>query len=178
MRLAAAILVTSSIGFAQLAIRPAVTGGLRVEANKLIDGSGRQLLLQGTEAPIDLDLDYAGTMFSTIRQRWNMNMVRLPVSVDRSDANQSQLFVILVAVEADAALPTQRTLAFWTKWAAHFKSSPSVGFDLFAEPEPDFVPGHRQGTRTESDGRHHRHAGAGRRDPLHRRDAADPGHGL
>ncbi len=174
MRLATAILVTSSIGFAQLAIRPAVTGGLRVEANKLIDGNGRQILLQGTEAPIYLGLDYAGTMFSTIRQRWNMNMVRLPVSVDRSErdpayilhvtemvrrANQAELYVILVAIEEGAPLPTRRTLAFWTKWAAHFKSSPLVGFDLFGEPEPDFVPGHRQGTRTESDWRFWRNGG-------------------
>ena len=151
-----------------------MSGGLRVEANKLVDATGRPLLLQGVEAPIDLELDYAGTMFSTIRQRWNMNMVRLPVSISRSErdpayilhvtemvrrANASELYVILVAIEEGAALPTRRTLAFWTTWAAHFKSSPLVGFDLFGEPEPDFVPGHRAGTRTESDWRFWRNGG-------------------
>ena len=156
MQLLPVVLAASSV----LSIRPAVTGGLHVDGNKLIDGSGRELLLQGTEAPIDLGLDYGGTMFSTIRQRWNMNMVRLPVSVTRSErdpayillvsalarrANQSELFVTLVAMEEGAALPTQRALAFWTKWAAHFKDSPLVAFDLFGEPEADFVPGHREG---------------------------------
>jgi uncharacterized protein (TIGR03437 family) len=175
MRFTAVLFAASSLGFAQLTIKPVVTGGLHVEGNKLIDGAGRELTLQGTEAPIDLGLDYAGTMFSTIRQRWNMNMVRLPISVERSErdpaypahvaelvrrANQSELFVIFVAVEEGATLPTQRTLAFWSKWAAHFRDSPLVGFDLFDEPEPDFVPGHREDTRTESDWRFWRSGGA------------------
>ena len=114
-----------------------------------MDGGGRELLLQGTEAPIGLGLKYAGTMFSTIRQRWNMNMVRLPASVARSErepgylvhvaelarrANQAGLFVILAAVEEGAALPTAHTRTFWTKWAAYFKDSPLVGFGLFSEP--------------------------------------------
>ena len=42
-------------------------------------------------APIDLGLDYAGTMFSTIRQRWNMNMVRLPISVTRSERDRAYI---------------------------------------------------------------------------------------
>jgi uncharacterized protein (TIGR03437 family) len=131
-----------------------------------MDATGRELVLQGTEGPVDLGLDYAGTMFSTIRQRWNMNMVRLPISVERAErdaaylplvaemvrrANQAELFVILVAFEEGADLPTQRTLAFWSKWAAYFKDSPLVGFDLFGEPEPDDVPGYRPGWRSASD---------------------------
>ncbi len=100
--------------------------------------------------------------------------MRLPISVARSErdpayilhvtelirrANQAELFAILVAVEEGAKLPTQRTLAFWIKWAEHFKNAPLVGFDLFGEPETDFVPGHREGTRTENDWRFWRNGG-------------------
>ena len=160
MKLPVAVLAVCSTGMAQLAVRPAVTGGLRVEGSKLIDGAGRELLLQGTEVPISLGLEYAGTMFSTIRQRWNMNMVRLPVSVARSErepdylvhvaelvrrANQAELFVILAATEEGAALPTARTRVFWTKWAAYFKNSPLVGFDLFSEPGAEAAPRPRAG---------------------------------
>lgn len=162
MHLAPVVLAAASL----LSIRPPVTGGLHVQGNKLIDATGRELVLQGTEAPIDLGLDYAGTMFSTIRQRWNMNMVRLPISVTRAErdpgypalvkemvrrANECELFVLFVAVEEDAELPTQRTLAFWSKWAAYFKDSPLVGFDLFGEPEPDDVPGYRENIRSATD---------------------------
>ena len=55
-----------------------------MQGNQLIDSTGMAVTLQGTQAPKDIGLDYAGTMFSTIRQRWNMNAVRLPLSVDES----------------------------------------------------------------------------------------------
>ena len=45
------------------------------------------------------------------------------------------------------------------KWAGHCKDSPLVRFDLFGEPEADFVPGHRQGSRTENDWRFWRNGG-------------------
>ena len=105
--------------------------------------------LQGTQAPKDIGLDYAGTMFSTIRQRWNMNAVRLPLSVDESQtsgyferiaeivrrANQSELPVILAADDEESiGLPSTRTAAFRKQCAAYFKDNPRVVFDLFSEP--------------------------------------------
>ena len=109
---------------------------------------------------------HAGTMFSTIRQRWNMNVVRIPLSVNRSErdaaylpliiemvrrANQSELVVILAAVEEGAKLPTVRTDAFWKKWAAEFKDNPNVLFDLFDDPQADAIPSHRPGIRTDAE---------------------------
>lgn len=152
---------------AELSVRPKVEGGLRVAGNRLVDAAGRTILLQASETPLDLPLAYAGTMFSTLRQRWNMNAVRLAVSVDRSErapgyilevaemvrrANQAELFVILAPHEADEPpLPTARTLAFWKKWAAFFRDYPLVGFSLFAETDAGAVPGHRPGVRRDAD---------------------------
>ena len=162
----ALLLVVSSVAWAQLSIRPAARERLTVAGNRLVDEHGEAILLQGTQAPVDLDLARAGTMFSTLRQRWNMNMVRLPVSVTRGErdpaylplitefvrrANQAELYVILAAVEEDAPLPTQRSVDFWKRWAAHFRDHPLVLFDLFQEPVADLVPGHRAGIRTEAE---------------------------
>ncbi|MCC6537727.1 MAG: cellulase family glycosylhydrolase [Bryobacterales bacterium] len=136
---------------AQLGLRPVLTAGVHVDGARMVDATGATVLLQGTEAPADLDLNYAGTMFSTIRQRWNMNMVRLPVSVDRAArdaaylplvremvrrANRSELIVILSARESGANGPTVRTAAFWRGWAEAFRDEPGVLFDLFDEPGP------------------------------------------
>ena len=85
MKLCFSMLLFSCLASAQLSIRPAIKGPLHVQGNQLIDSSGMGVALQGTQAPKGLGLDYAGTMFSTIRQRWNMNAeVRLPLSVDES----------------------------------------------------------------------------------------------
>ena len=160
------VLLFTTLACAQLSVRPAIKGPLRVKGNQLIDSTGLGVTLQGTQAPKSLTLDYAGTMFSTIRQRWNMNAVRLPLSVDESQtpgyfdrireivrrANQSELLVILAADdEEDAGLPTDRTSAFWKQCAAHFKDHPRVIFDLFSEPSADAIPGHKSGMRTAGD---------------------------
>ena len=123
LKLASALILCTSLVSGQLTIRPAIKGPLRVQGNLLQDSNGLVVTLQGTQAPEDLDLKYAGTMFSTIRQRWNMNAVRLPLNVEESEtagyfdrieeivrrANQSELLVILAAHEDGAALPSNRT---------------------------------------------------------------------
>lgn len=148
---------------AQPVLLPAVQGPLRVSGNRLLDGAGSPFTLMGTSIPEDLPLDYAGTMFSTIRQRFNMNTVLLPVKVDSAlddpaylervgelvrRANTLELVVILAA-EDD--LPTARTVEFWRKCATYFREYPGVVFDLFNEPDPRWVPGHREGQRTSKD---------------------------
>lgn len=164
VRLALPLVLGAVLAHAQFALRPGATGGpVRVAGHRLLNQAGTPLLLQGTEAPMDLTLDFAGTMFSTIRQRWNMNMVRLPISVSRAGrdagylplvkefvrrAHQAELYVVLAAVEEGAALPTARTAAFWSQWAAAFAQDPLVLFDLFHEPSAAAIPGHRAGVRT------------------------------
>ncbi|MBY0508190.1 MAG: hypothetical protein K2X03_30025 [Bryobacteraceae bacterium] len=148
---------------AQPALMPVVQGPLRVAGNRLVDATGASITLRGTEAPGDLPLAYAGTMFSTIRQRFNLNTVRLPVSVERAlrdpeylpriaelvrRANRLELFVIL---GAEGERPTQSTVAFWKLCARRFVDVPRVAFDLFTEPDPRWVPGHRAGVRTATD---------------------------
>ena len=122
-----------------------VKGPVRVVGNQLIDATGSPFTLRGTAVPEDLPLAYAGTMFSTIRQRFNMNSVRVPVNVEAalgdpaylpriaelvSRANQLELLVIL---GAEDDLPTQRTVDFWKVCAAYFRDNPHVVFDLFNE---------------------------------------------
>lgn len=144
----------------QTSLLPVVKGPLRVAGNQLIDATGSPFTLRGTAVPKDLPLAYAGTMFSTIRQRFNMNSVRVPVNVDAAlddpaylpriaelvhRANRLELLVIL---GAEDDLPTQRTIDFWKRCAAYFRDNPHVVFDLFSEPDARWVPNHRDGVRT------------------------------
>ena len=73
-------------------LTPAVAGPYRVDGNRILDAKGRPYLVRGTELPTltDNPEDIAGNAqgfgaFSasaliSIRQRLNMNAVRLPVS--------------------------------------------------------------------------------------------------
>lgn len=106
------------------------TPPLHVEANAIVDATGKKFLLRGVRMPgleaflptaADLDAVRAMTPFTfqIIQQRWNMNAVRLPVSapVWRRDgqpyldrvaaivkaANQTGLVVILAAHEDTAS---------------------------------------------------------------------------
>ena len=165
LKLASVLILCASLSNGQLSIRPAIKGPLRVQGNLLQDSNGLFVTLQGTQAPADLGLKYAGTMFSTIRQRWNMNAVSLPLSVEESEtagyfdrieeivrrANQSELLVILAAHEDGAALPSDRTAAFWKQCAAHFKNNSRIIFDLFSEPSAEDIPGHKPGVRTDAE---------------------------
>jgi hypothetical protein len=146
------------------AVMPTVKGPLHVSGNHLMDATGAAVTLRGTAAPEDLPLAYAGTLFSTIRQRFNMNMVRLPLSIDAAladpaylpniaelvrRANQLELVVILGTEEED--LPTEHTVTFWKLAATHFRDYPNVLFDLLSEPDPSWVPGHVAGLRRNAD---------------------------
>ena len=122
--------------------------------------------------------------FGILRLRWNFNAVRVPVSsaiwkrdgrsyLDRVGAivraaNNQQLIVVLANCEdsasgntAAAGVPVQETVSFWTAWAAYFKDSPFVVFDIFNEPLVDDVPGHVAGQRLSSDWRFWLNGGTG-----------------
>ncbi len=117
--------------------------------------------------PTAADLDAVRAMtpftFQILQQRWNMNAVRLPVSapVWRRDgqpyldrvaaivkaANQTGLVVILAAHEdaasgasPDTGLPSAALPDFWRAWAAFFRDTPGVIFDLFNEPSLRSIP--------------------------------------
>ncbi len=112
--------------------------------------------------------------FRVIRQRWNMNTVRLPVSPwiwrrDRESyfasvaeivrrANAESLWVILTASDdaragspSTTALPGPEIAEFWSAAAAYFQNTPMIVFSLYAKPSAQFVPGAIPGTRRPAD---------------------------
>jgi uncharacterized protein (TIGR03437 family) len=156
-------------------------GALRARGNRLVDAAGQEILLRGVvmpglEAfePTALDRETIAAMnrltFGVLRQRWNMNCVRLPVGyrvwqrdgqpyLDRvgaivRTANEAGLVVIL-AVEDDtpggAGLPAPGLADFWRAWAAYFRDNPRVIFALFTRPAATSIPGHAPGRRQASD---------------------------
>jgi len=128
---------------------PAPNGPYRVEGNRILDREGRSYLIRGTRLPVltgaasdrnGSGYDFgplSGTALITIRQRLNMNAVRLTVRANDYEesstyraraseiidlANQLELLVILSAEEADAPG------AFWSECAADFRGRPNVFF--------------------------------------------------
>ncbi len=118
-----------------------------------MDSRGRDYLARGTELPTaTLDVAqvqgeggqfgvYSPSSFVTIRQRLNMNAVRLPVDValynQRAEyrariheivrrANQFELLVILAAGSGDVG--EGAALDFWRRCAAEFRTNPNVFF--------------------------------------------------
>ena len=95
--------------------------------------------------------------FRILRQRWNLNVLRLPVSpaVWRRDgedylsqiaqivqhANAEGLLVVLVAAEDTASgLPAPELADFWTAWATFFRDNGLLIFDLYARPLANLIP--------------------------------------
>ena len=84
--------VSLAAGASAPRITPAPRGPYHVEAQRIVDARGRPYLVRGTEMPrVTLKAeDFSGdgnefgpfspSSFATIRQRLNMNAVRLPVS--------------------------------------------------------------------------------------------------
>jgi uncharacterized protein (TIGR03437 family) len=163
-------------------ITPAPRGALTASGPRLVDSEGQVVFLRGVEIPglqFNEERNAAAMTdgaFVILRRRWNLNTVRLPVSVwrwrregqsylDRAAAivrlaNESDLVVVLAAWEntaagapADFGLPTQDTLAFWRAWAAAFRDNPRVIFSAFEEPSIRNVPGAVASGRTAADWR-------------------------
>lgn len=145
---------------------------LRVQGNSLVDSAGRAFLLRGTAMPFRQASDarvLTASTFSQIGQRWNMNALRLQISVDMAvadpagyiaqvqrivhDANGQQLVVMLAPHDENdtAGAPTQRMIPFWQKWAAAFRDEPMVMFDLYSQPVSTMIPGFLAGTHTAQD---------------------------
>jgi len=130
-------------------LTPAVSGPYHVEGAQLLDSRGRPYRIQGTRlAPVtSSDTDIKGapgefgslsaTTIVTIRQRLNMNAVRLPVDSalylqdpafrkrTRTVVQTANHLELLVILEAEADSP-----AFWTAIATDFRGNPNVFFAL------------------------------------------------
>ena len=123
--------------------------------------------------------------FTVLRERWNANCVRLPVAsrIWQRDgqayleqvaaivkqANDAGLMVVLVDFEDAASgvpdatgLPSMDAIAFWQAWAAYFKDTPMLIFDVFNEPLAANIPGHVEGRRQDSDWQFWLHGGVTR----------------
>src|SRR4051794_34262095 len=87
----------------------APAGPYHVEGSRILDARGRPYLIRGTEAPPDA---WTATALVTIRQRLNMNAVRLPIAGQAwrrvedavRIANRLELLVILDTDSAPPAL--------------------------------------------------------------------------
>src|SRR5947207_11635136 len=135
-------------------LTPAPAGPYHVSGNRILDAGGHAYLVRGTEMPtVTLDpVEIVGdgkqfgvfspSSFITIRQRLNMNAVRLPVNApqyaERADyrarvgeivrsANRFELLVILAADAIDKLSP-DALRHFWAQCAAEFKRNPNVFF--------------------------------------------------
>jgi uncharacterized protein (TIGR03437 family) len=158
---------------------------LHVTGRFLADANGRTAQLVGvqmrglevftaTESSKALVNALNPLTFRIIRQRWNLNSVRILISPwvwkrDGQDyiakvgeivrqANAEQLVVVLVASNEEqagappnAGLPGAEMEEFWSAWAAFFKDTPMLIFDLYSRPSAAQVPNATPGIRQSSD---------------------------
>src|SRR5450759_3218965 len=145
------LLAADAGGDSTARLTPAAAGPYRVDGSRILDAKGRPYLVRGTELPTltikpaDIAGDgkefgaFSASSWISIRQRLNMNAVRLPVSPieyeesrvyrDRvaevvESANRFELLVILAADPADALSP-QALAHFWARCASEFKNYPN-----------------------------------------------------
>jgi endoglucanase len=131
---------------------------LHVQGNRLVDPSGKVILLQGVNAPgFESYPGDTHAIKSTLvaLDDWHANAVRLPVNDDfwfgrsgyQSDGGKAYRDYIdqcvMLAANRGAYLilelyryraPKPEHIAFWKAAATHFKNHPAVLFDLFNEP--------------------------------------------
>jgi len=156
-RLVSGALLLICAGFAELALTPVANGPYHISGNRILDSQGRPYLIRGTQlaplSPNEKNEQSVGMAFGplsattivTVRQRFNMDAVRLPISavayqesaeyrarVDRlvRTANQFELLAILETQE----LGSPDLDPFWTAIAARFKDNPNVFFAPLLAP--------------------------------------------
>lgn len=134
-----------------------------VQGNKIINGSGSQLILRGAQIPSELNSTWRGggsarlvlnpTVFASMHA-WGMNTLRLPVGaylyqqpgymtfLDQvvQQANQAGLYVIFANFEVGSAgggsgVLDQQGITFWKFMAQHYANNPMIMYDLINEPQ-------------------------------------------
>jgi uncharacterized protein (TIGR03437 family) len=129
----------------KLTLAPA--GPYHVRGNRILDANDRPYLIRGTRLPL-ITLDdpqpFSGTSLITVRQRLNMNAVRLRVQSAKYEADESyrvrvreivrqaNQFELLAIVEPDL-VATDSVYPFWTRLAGELKTKPNVFFAISGE---------------------------------------------
>ena len=148
------LLQASAGGDSPARLTPAAAGPYRIDGNRILDSRDHPHLVRGTELPTltlsraDIAGDgkefgaFSASALISIRQRLNMNAVRLPVSplgfeesgIYRArvrevveSANRFELLVILAADPVER-LSAQALAHFWERCAGEFKGHPNVFF--------------------------------------------------
>ena len=134
----------------ELTARP--NGPYRIERNQILDRENRPYLIRGTElapltsGPAGAYGPWSATALDTVRQRQNMNAVRIPLGVDLYNSNPeyhsrvaklvklANQFKLLVIVETDSGSGDLRK--FWAGVAEQFRDNPNV---FFAPLDGSFV---------------------------------------
>jgi cytochrome c peroxidase len=132
-------LLLPSLAFAALAqITPAPAGPYRVEGNRILDSQGRPFLIRGTRLPPVTPESgpdfgpFSGTSLVTLRQRLNMNAVRLPID-DRAYAHPRYRWFVKKLVQQANRLELLAILETGSAAiAADYKENPNV---FFAVPD-------------------------------------------
>ena len=150
------LLAAGSVVFGHALPTPVVTGKLQVRGNAMLNSDGTRFELLGVNLPLLSTASPPSSItFKVIRQRWNLNTVRLPVSIRSweqqgesylaaaaravDSANNANVAVVLVA-RGESELPTNSALAFWRVWADRFKSNDRVLFDIYDKPVASRIP--------------------------------------
>ena len=142
-------------------VSAAPSGPYHIQGAQILDSAGRPYLLRGTELipfdPLTAEYDnragmefggHSGTTLSALRLRFNLNSVRLPVTIeDAGDpkfferlsqvvrrANDIELLVVLAARSESESWDLEGAAAFWTQCAEYFRESPGVFFEVSPAP--------------------------------------------
>jgi uncharacterized protein (TIGR03437 family) len=148
------VLVSAACAASSLPLRVTAppSGPYRVQANRILDSHNRPYLIRGTALPL-LSLDappavgempgfgpYSASAFVTLRQRMNMNAVRLPVNGREYEANphyrdrvkeivaKANQFELLVILAGDGPISS------WVRLAGDFKDTPDAFFAVPGGP--------------------------------------------
>ncbi|MDR3700632.1 MAG: di-heme enzyme [Candidatus Sulfopaludibacter sp.] len=127
-------------------------GAIHVDVNRLVDSAGHSFLIRGTALPefrtllpadgADTPLGfspYSSTVFGTIRQRRNMNAVRIPLSLADYAGDPDYLRAVADAIRRANGLELTVILsaptsdpAFWRECSAFLRDCPELIFQLDA----------------------------------------------
>src|SRR4051812_7081157 len=114
-----------------------------VQPNRLVDSTGTAFLLRGGALPLLDTADAPVVSFRLLRQRWNFNAVRLPVSIAQWRREGAPFLDRIAAAIATATAESLVTIVapvgdspidFWRAAAPRLKSLPGAIFALDGAP--------------------------------------------